>query len=308
MTSVSPRLPPAGTRKPRKGIRSRRAPLLLIAPFGLFFAAFFIAPIGYALVQSLTTYERAGSFGLRKTVFAGLDNYRTVLGSSDFLAACGHVLLYVAVLVPLMLAVSVGVALMVDTAAMRRWARSYQFVFFLPYAVPGVIATLVWGFLYLPQLDPILRWLNTHGIDIAPMAGGSLPFSFANINIWMFFGYNVVVISAALRTIPGEVLEAARLDGASTWRTALAIKLPLIRPAVSLIFVFTLIGAFQLFNEPQILKDIGADVSSTYTPNLMSYSMAFANNYPVAATLSVVLAGGTAVASFLMTRTLARFE
>ncbi|MCV2394751.1 sugar ABC transporter permease [Actinotalea sp. M2MS4P-6] len=281
---------------------SARTPWLLLAPFGLLFLAFFAAPLVYAVYQSFTRSVRTGAFATRRTAYAGLANYREVLASPDFHAAVLHVLQYAAVAIPVMLGLSIGVALLID-AALTRWGKAIQFVLFLPYAVPGVIAVVVWGFLYIPQLNPVLERLHGLGLLWDPLASGSLPFSFANINVWMFLGYNVIVMTAALRTVPTEVVEAARMDGASLAVIAWRIKLPLIRQATVLVLIFTLIGAFQLFNEPQILRGVGADVDGAYTPNLLAYTYAFANNdYAMAATVSIILTVATAVASFAVMR------
>lgn len=113
-----------------------------------------------------------------------------------------------------------------------------------------------------------------------------------NIVTWTFTGYNAVVLYAALRSIPQDLYDAAAIDGAGPLRTALAIKLPLLRPALLLCTLFSIIGSLQLFNEPAMLDQIAPDaITKGYTPNLSIYNLAFSDqrlNY--AAALSFLLA------------------
>ena len=100
--------------------------------------------------------------------------------------------------------------------------------------------------------------------------------SLANIVTWEFVGYNMIILYAALRTIPPELYEAAAVDGAGPWRIAWSVKLPALRPALLLTLVFSVIGSFQLFNEPNLLQRLAPGViDSAYTANLYAYSLAF---------------------------------
>ena len=108
----------------------------------------------------------------------------------------------------------------------------------------------------------------------------------ANIVTWEFIGYNMIILYAALRAIPHELYEAAAVDGAGAWRIAWSIKIPALRPALLLTLIFSVIGSFQLFNEPNLLQRLAPDViDSAYTPNLYAYSLAFTSqqiNYAAA--------------------------
>jgi multiple sugar transport system permease protein len=123
--------------------------------------------------------------------------------------------------------------------------------------------------------------------------------SIANIVTWAWTGYNMLIIFAALQAIPTELYESARLDGASGWRIAWYIKIPLAAPALILTFIFSIIGTLQLFNEAQVLSTISNNISTSYTPNLYDYYTAFGNNnYYYGAAIAVVLALVTCVLSF----------
>ena len=162
----------------------------------------------------------------------------------------------------------------------------------MPYAVPTVIAALMWGFLYGKDFGPFADIADALGTTPPNFLGESLMlWSIANVSTWTYTGYNMIIFYAALRAIPGELYEAAAVDGASAFRTAIHIKLPLLRPAILLCGIFSVIGSFQLFAEPQIFFSIAPTViGKAYTPNLYVYNLAFADqqlNY--AAALSFML-------------------
>lgn len=283
---------------PRRGGRAgTRAGVWFAAPFTLLFLVFFVLPIAYAAWQSLFT-ERHGALGLgpATTVFSGLDNYTRALDDAAFTEGLVRVLLFTAVQVPLMTGLAAVLALLLDQVP--RWERLLRTSYFLPYGVPGVVASLLWGFLYVPGLSPIVDLLDTAGLPSDLLGGDAVLWSVLNIVVWEFAGYNTLVVVAALKAVPSELYEAARIDGAGPWRTAWHIKLPLIRPALGLISVFSIIGGLQLFNEPLVLRQVSSAITNAWTPNTAAYTQAFdANNYHLAAAQSVILAGVAALAA-----------
>ena len=120
---------------------------------------------------------------------------------------------------------------------------------------------------------------------------------------WTYVGYNMLIIIAQLKAIPGELYEAARVDGAGPWRIARSIQLPLIAPALVLTTVFSIIGTLQLFAEPQVLAKFSPAIDSQFTPNLSAYTTAFAyNDYNVAAAQAVLIAVVAFILSFVFLR------
>lgn len=288
--------------------RTTRAAWGLIAPFGVLFAATFLAPILYALYESLQKTTLSGPLGLggRHTSFGGLANYSRALSDSAFRDSIVRVLVYAVVQVPVMILLAVGLALLLDTAS-ARGVRFFRASYFLPYGVPGVIASILWGFLYTPGTSPILAAAGHLGMHPDLLGSGSVLWSIGNIVTWEFAGYNVLVVTAQLQAIPGDLYEAARIDGASAWQTAWHIKLPTLRPAIVLTAVFTIIGTLQLFAEPLILKPISTGINYDYTPNLSAYNSAFADNdYYLAAAKAVLLALAAFVLSFGFLRLVGR--
>ncbi|NDZ79007.1 sugar ABC transporter permease [Streptomyces sp. SID10853] len=281
-----------------------RAAAILLTPFFVLFTAVMLVPIGYAVWLSLFTEKQSGlGFGGSESVFSGLDNYAAALGDRAFREGFGVLLGYCVIYIPLMVCGALALALLLDSA-LARAKRFFQLALFLPHAVPGIIAALIWVYLYTPGLSPVVSAMHSGGIGFDFFSSsGALP-SVVNIALWEWLGYNMVIFYAALQAIDRSVLEAATVDGAGGWRTAVSIKLPLIRASVVMVALFTIIGSLQLFTEPLILNSgAGSAVSSTWTPNMYAYTAAFSrNDYGLAASASVLLALTAALLSFLVTR------
>jgi multiple sugar transport system permease protein len=298
--------PAARPRRPRG--RTHVAPLAFLAPFLIPFTLFTLVPVGYALWQSLhATRRTGGTFGRTESVFAGFDQYAHVLSAPYFTESLLRVAGFAAVQIPVMLALALALALLLDSSV-ARLRRFFRLVYFVPYGIPGVVAALMWAFLYDPRLSPIVELLHTAGAQVSFLGPAAVLWSIGNVVTWTYTGYNMLILYSALQAIPADVCEAARVDGAGSWAVALRIKLPMIRPALVLTAVFSIIGSFQLFTEPQVFRAISTSVTSTYTPNLAAYSLAAGDRYGEAAALSVLLAVSTFVLSFTFLRLTARRE
>ncbi|WP_432487959.1 carbohydrate ABC transporter permease [Kineococcus sp. SYSU DK018] len=295
---------PSGTGVPVRSIRSRRslAPYGFLAPAVVLFAAFLAAPILYALYLSFRKAEVKG-LGLgsagRTETWAGLGNYTRALSDPEFLASVGRVALYGLVLVPVMMALALVLALLLDSGRTRVGGFARTSIF-LPYAVPAVVASLLWGFLYLPRVSPLVDVLEAVGLPAPDLLSPDLViFAVANIALWGGVGFNMIVLYTALRSVPGDVYEAARLDGASDVQIAWRIKVPIVAPSLVMTFIFSMIATLQVFAEPTTLRPLSNSISSTWTPLMKVYRDAFVRNdvYSAAAT-SVVIALVMLVLSF----------
>jgi len=284
--------------KTSRARRASRFPYLLVLPAVLLFAAFVVAPGAYALVLSLQRSKVNGGLlgGGTHTVFAGLANYRDVLGDSELWSGVVRMLALGAITVPatVLLALLFAVLLDLERTRLKRFTR---LTIFLPYAVPGVIASLMWGFLYLPATSPI-------GGDRVDFFGQvAVYFSVGNVVVWGAVGFNMIVIYTALRALPAELQESARLDGATERQIVLQIKVPLVMPAVVMCTLFSVLAALQVFNEPNTLKPLSNAVSSTWVPLMEIYDDAFGNSdIHSAAATSVVLAAAALAVSFVTAR------
>ncbi|MFD3331886.1 carbohydrate ABC transporter permease [Streptomyces sp. NPDC058700] len=296
MTSTT--APPA----PHRRSHRTAAPWIFLLPFLIPFVLFTVVPVGYAFWQSLQKTERTGgTFGRTRTVFAGFEQYAEVLSSPFLLDSVLRVVLFALVQIPVMLLISLVLALLLDSTV-ARCKRFFRLVYFVPYGIPGVVAALMWAFLYDPRLSPVVDGLRSLGLHVDLLGADAILWSIGNVVTWTYTGYNMLILYAALQAVPSDIGEAARVDGASGWTIALRIKIPIIRPALVLTGVFSLIGTFQLFTEPQVFRSISTSVTSTFTPNLAAYSLASGDDYSGAAALSVLLALVTFLLSFAFLR------
>ncbi|WP_405809666.1 sugar ABC transporter permease [Streptomyces sp. NBC_01520] len=291
------------TRAPRRrpyGVKS--APYAFLVPATVLFLLFFALPIGYALHLSFRRTEVKGlglGKGARDEIWAGLANYTDALSDSELLHGALRILGYGAIVVPVMLGLALLFALLLDTERVRLRAFT-RLAIFLPYAIPGVIAALMWGFLYLPDVSPFLFLLDKAGLAQPDLLdGGPLYFSLANIAVWGGTGFNMIVIYTSLRAIPVEIFEAARLDGCSQLQIALRIKIPMVAPSLILTFFFSIIATLQVFSEPTTLKPLTNSLSTTWSPLMKVYQDAFVNNdIYAAAAQAVIIALATLALSF----------
>ncbi|WP_049570594.1 carbohydrate ABC transporter permease [Streptomyces sp. SBT349] len=282
----------------------RNGVLLLLGPFFLLFFFTYLAPMAYAVGLSLfrDSFDGIGWEGPTK-VFAGIDNYTRALTDEVFLRGTGRVLLYGLIYVPLLVVLSAGLALLLDsTLTVAR--RFFNTVLFLPHIVPGLIAAIVWVYLYTPGLSPVIDALDSLGAEVDFLGGNTVMLSLVNVAVWQSLGFNIVLIYVALQAVPRTTVEAARIDGAGEMRTALNVKLPQVRAAVFVAALFTIIGSLQLFTETMIVQASGlSSVTTTWTPNMLAYQAAFnANDYHYAATVSVLIAVLAGVLSFVVTK------
>jgi multiple sugar transport system permease protein len=266
-----------------------------VAPFLVVFVTMLLVPLGYAAYLSLFRQQLIGG-----TVFVGLDNYVRALTDEQFIGGVLRVGRFFLVQVPIMLLLALFFALALDSGLLRL-TRVVRLGIFIPFAVPSVIAALMWGYLYGREFGLVAQLADGIGATAPNLLGNDLMLgSLANIVFWEFTGYNMIILYAALRAIPSDLYEAAAVDGAGAWRTAWSIKIPAIRPAIVLTLIFSVIGSFQLFNEPNLLQQLAPNViDNAYTPNLYAYNLAFVGrqlNY--AAAVSFLLGLVILVASY----------
>ncbi len=289
-----------GSRRARSGSAAcglgGRAGLAMTAPFLVLYALFFLAPFLYSVVLSLRSPQTGA--------FVGLFNYRNVVGNGQFWSAVIRMAYFGAIQVTAMIVLAVLLALFLDSPYCPR-RKVFALIYFLPYAVPGVIAAVMWAFLLQPDLDNALKVPHLLGLasgPLNPLSYGSVLYAMMLIVTWEWTGYNMTILLTSLTSVPREVLESGRIDGASELAIAWRIKLPMIRRTIAFIAIISIIGTLQLFNEPMILNDI-ASIGSGYSPNQIIYNTAFSfGNEQLAAAQSIVLALITILATAVFYR------
>ncbi|MGW5860922.1 carbohydrate ABC transporter permease [Streptomyces sp. NPDC055239] len=293
----------AGRARTRARRREHMACGVLMTPFLILLVTVFLIPVGMAVWLSFFSDDQPGlGFGPERTVFVGLRSYTAVLTDPTFLGSLGTVVLYCLIYIPFMVIGALALALLLDSGVvrLRAWA---QLALFLPHAVPGIIAALIWLYLYTPGLSPVVDLLAKGDITIDFLGVNTVLPSIVNIALWSNLGYNMVIFYAALQAVPREVIEAAVVDGAGPVRTALRIKAPLVRSSIVMVAMFTLIWAMQLFTEPMLLSQSSPMINSRFSPSMYIYDAAFTrNNYGLAAAASVILLLCTVALSYGVTR------
>ncbi|MFT8359134.1 carbohydrate ABC transporter permease [Bifidobacterium aquikefiri] len=256
-------------------------------PFALVFIFVFIVPIVYAIWISFYQKRMVGG-----TVFVGLANYTRLMQDAQFWDSVRRVALFTVVQVPIMLFLAAAMALALDSMKLHG-SRFFRISTFLPYAVPAVVSTLIWGFVYGAKYGLVGSINNVFGSDLNVLAPSVLLAAIGNIVTWEFTGYNMLIFYSSLSTIPHSLYEAASIDGASEWQIVRRIKLPELRGSLAITVIFSIIGSFQLFNEPSILQNMvpGNSVTTYYTPNMYAYNLSFSGNQSnYAAALAIVMA------------------
>ena len=220
----------------------------MTAPFLVLFAVFFVAPLVYSVWLSL----KAGGAGK----FAGLLNYRSVISNSEYWGGVQRMIYFGVIQVTAMIGLAIALALFLDSAYCKG-RKFFALVYFLPYAVPGVIAAIMWAFLLEPDLNGALNIPHKLGLasgPIDPLDYRLALYAIMLIVTWEFAGYNMTILLTSLTSVQRQVIEAARIDGCSELAIALRVKFPLIRRTVLFTVILSIIGTLQLFNEPVLAE------------------------------------------------------
>jgi len=286
----------ATARPSARRVKTRWAGLWFTIPFLAVFTFVLILPLLYALYLSLFQNRLVGG-----NTFVGLDNFARVFTDPLFWEGLGRVSVFFVIQVPIMLLLSLVAALVLDSVRLRG-TSFFRIAIFLPFAVPSVVAALLWGFMYGEQFGLVGNINDAFGTEIAVMTQDWFLAAIGNIATWGALGYNMLILYSSLKSIPPELYEAAALDGASSWRVAWNIKLPYLRGAAVIALIFSVIGSFHLFNEPNLLKTLVPNLVSTYyTPNMYAYNLSFVGqqtNY--AATITIVMGIVTAIIAYVV--------
>jgi multiple sugar transport system permease protein len=255
-----------------------------VALYAVLTIAFGILPAVYALYLAFTTGDGR---------FAGFGNFTKVVGDFRFLPAVGHVALYLVIWLVALVVLVAFLAIVVHAIRVRWLSRTLRLIFYLPGALAGASSVLLWLFVLDPTASPVGALLRLMGFSsfVKVIVPGHLPVIFAIIAFWTGAGGWIVIMYGALNNISNEVIEAARMDGASSAQIAWRIQLPLMRKWISYMGIMSLAAGTQLFVEPQLLSQASnAVVPNDYSLNQLAYQYAFQqNDFNGAAAISLLL-------------------
>jgi multiple sugar transport system permease protein len=263
--------------------RNRRAGYGFVAGYVILLLLFGVVPTVYAIWLALT--NSSGQL-------VGIGNFTQVFSDYRFIPAFEHVALYLVIWMVVLVISVVGLALMLH-GRLRKASSVARFVFYLPGALAGAASALVWMFMLDPSVSPLSGLLHALGFNsftdvITPQ---QLPVVFAVMAFWTGAGGWIVVMYGALNNIPGELLEAARLDGASVLKTAWYVQIPMLRKWIAYMLILAFATGAQLFVEPQLVGEASlGEVSDSWSPNQLAYQYAFhSNNFNDASVVSIYL-------------------
>ncbi|HVO88184.1 MAG TPA: sugar ABC transporter permease [Casimicrobiaceae bacterium] len=246
-----------------------------VAPALAVVCVFFLFPVLAALALSITDFDIYALADLRNLRFVGLRNYLELLVTPLFWKALGNTVYFVVVGVPLSIAASLGTALLLNARA-ARWRGVFRTALFAPVVTTLVAVAVIWRYLYNTRYGLLNYALGYLGIDPVDWLGDprfAMP-AIIVFAVWKNFGYNMVILFAGLQTIPAELYEAARLDGATLLRQLRYITLPLLAPILALVSILTVAGYFQLFAEPYVMTQ-GGPLQSTMSVLYLMYQEGF---------------------------------
>lgn len=278
----------------------RRATLVLLAPALGFLAILSIWPFGYLIYASFTSYQLAIPVPVE---WVGLGNFQRVVSNPRFWQSLGITAVFALVAVPLQIALGLGLAMLINRLSRGREIYASLFL------IPMMLAPIVVGFSWNLFLNPIYGPLNAllRGLGFTPPAWASSPEwalpTVVLVDIWQWTPFVMVILLAGLRSIPGRVFEAARVDGSNSWQTFRYILLPMMAPYMTVAFVLRFIDSFKVFDVLYILTK-GGPGTSTQNLAYYTYDMGFGRfDFGLAGALSIIqlvllIAGTTAILHF----------
>lgn len=292
------------TRKPLFGDEGLLTPYFYVLPHMAIFFTFVIYPIFKGLWVSLTEWQAFLNTG----TFIGLSNYArlfdpTTIQNAYYWQALRATLIFVVLSVPLLVGVALGLALLV-TSDRLPWKSFFRTVYFMPTALTISVVAIMWRWVFQADIgfaNWILRSLGLEGIPWLT----TQPWAWISIvvaTVWWTVGWNMILLISGLNAIPGELYEAAKIDGANSWQSFLYITMPNLKPILLFISIITVIASFNLFGQPQLMTG-GGPSRSTHTVMLLIYNEAFSNfRMGISAAMAYTTGLIMLIATFLQTR------
>ena len=282
----------AGRSAPMAGQSRTRETLVawsFALPFLVLFVVFMAGPITAALVTSFTDLRVTDIKNPLSVNFVGAENYLAVLGEERFQKAAANTAVFVLVGVPLTMTLGLAAAVGLNQGVVR-FRTFFRVGFYLPVVTSIVAIAVVWRLLLGTEVGLVNGILASFGVD----GPGWLTderyalWSIIAMAAWRNLGFLMVIFLAGLQTIPGDLYEAAEVDGASRWQRFKGITLPLMRPTLLFGAVITGIGYVQFFEEPYVMTE-GGPLNATLSLALYAYDQFSFGNYGYTAAIAFIL-------------------
>jgi multiple sugar transport system permease protein len=246
-----------------------------VGPALIVIGTFFFLPVLAALGMSVTDFDLYSLNDIGNLRFVGFENYWRLLHERLFWKSLGNTFYFVLLGVPLSIGTSLAAALLVNSKV-ARFRHVYRTIYFAPVVTTLVAVAVVWRYIFHTRygfLNYALDWVGLGPVDWMGDPHWAMP-AIVIMAVWKNFGYNMIILLAALQSIPEDLYEAARIDGASFWQQFRHVTLPSLRPVLLLVSILTMTGYFQLFAEPYVMTE-GGPLESTKSVLFYMYDEGF---------------------------------
>lgn len=253
----------------RRQLRRRTTPYWFILPALLMLGAFIAYPVGYSFWLSFHDYQL--NMPILGKPWVGLQNYRDLPNDEDLVASVRWTILFAALTVPIGFVMGLVLAILLNTPYLGRLQGLLRGVFLLPMMLAGVVAGFMWRMLFDPEYGPVNHLLGLVGIGrvswFGDVAGARIAVVVAEL--WLTTPFVMLIMLAGLQGIPDDLLEAARIDGASVVQSFWQITLPLLRSSIAVVVVIRTMDALRAFDQIYVLTNGGP---GTATSTVMYYN------------------------------------
>ena len=252
-----------------------RAAWLFLAPAMAIIVFFFLLPAAAAFFLSLTDFDIYAIGDVRNVRLIGLTNYADLMHNARFWRALVNTIYFTLVGGPLTVIVSLAAALLLNAKA-ARWKPLFRTIFFAPVVTTIVAVAIVWRYLYHPRFglfNRVLEIVHIGPIDWLGDPKWAMP-AIIVLSVWKTFGYTMIIFVAGLQSIPEELYESARIDGANGWQQFRNVTVPMLAPTFLFVGVITAISALQFFAEPYVMTR-GGPLDATLSMVMLMYEQGF---------------------------------
>jgi multiple sugar transport system permease protein len=253
-----------------------RAALFFVAPSLFIIGVFFLLPAAASLLLSVTDFDIYGLAGIRNVRFVGLQNYITLFSDGVFWRAMRNTLYFAGLGGPLTVLMALLSAMLVNAKA-TRLKPLFRTIYFAPVVTSLVAVSVVFRYLFhvrVGLLNQLLEALGFAPIDWLGNPKFAMP-AIVLLAVWKNFGYSMIIFIAGLQSIPDELYEAARIDGAGAWNQFRHVTVPMLGPTFLFVGIVTAVGYLQLFAEPYVMTPDGGPLKSTLSVVMMMYEQGF---------------------------------
>ena len=275
-----------------------RAAALFLTPAMVIIGFFFLLPAAAAFLLSLTDFDIYALGDIHNVRLVGLRNYHDLLHNAVFWRALLNTIYFTLVGGPLTVIVALGAALLLNAKA-ARWKSLFRTIYFAPVVTTIVAVAIVWRYLYHPRFGLFNRVLDLIGIGPIDWLGDTrwaMP-AIILLAVWKNFGYQMIIFVAGLQSIPEELYESARIDGAGPWQLFRHVTVPMLAPTFLFVGIITAISFLQFFAEPYVMTR-GGPLDATLSMVMLMYEQGFrwwnmGNGAAIAFILFLFIIGGT---------------